>query len=129
MKGVGLGDLLLGGQRNVGDADGRVLALTETMRALLDADTEFERTSEPEICLVTYRFVPSAWKRQLPQAAANGNSATVSELNARLNEVNIELQKRQRDAGKGFVSRMMLESAGYAEDGWRQNGSHIVGGC
>ncbi|MDT8448074.1 MAG: pyridoxal-dependent decarboxylase [bacterium] len=91
------------------------LHLTELLRVLLDQDPDFERCSTPEICILTYRFVPQALKRQLEAAQRAGDLEGLNRLNTKLNEINVELQKRQRERGESFISRTTLESVPYPE--------------
>ena len=89
------------------------MQLTERMKDLIDEAEDFECTSEPEICIITYRYIPIPWFDLLRQYKRYGNIPQLFALNERINELNVELQKRQREAGKSFVSRTTLESAGY----------------
>jgi len=92
------------------------LHLTTTLSRLIDEHPDFERCSEPEICILTYRFVPRSLAPQLAQALGQGKVEELNQLNERLNEVNVELQKRQRERGESFVSRTMLESTPYPKE-------------
>jgi len=89
------------------------LHLTDLLAALLDKDPDFERCSDPEICILTYRFVPKNLKEALASAMASSDHDKTNELNEQLNEINVELQKRQRERGVSFVSRTRLESTPY----------------
>lgn len=89
------------------------LNLTDLLTTLLDKDRDFERCSNPEICILTYRFVPAEFKAKLE--AAQGDEAELNRLNTRLNDINVELQKRQRERGESFISRTTLESTPYPE--------------
>lgn len=90
--------------------------LTEIMKKFIDQDPDFERTSEPEICIITYRFVPESWQERLINLRDENSYEEIRKMNNQLNEINIELQKRQREFGKSFVSRTSLESAGYPQE-------------
>ncbi|MGK5093493.1 pyridoxal-dependent decarboxylase [Deltaproteobacteria bacterium TL4] len=92
------------------------IQLTELMKNLVDEAPDFERTSEPDICILTYRYVPEAWMKILEKYKLEGNLKQLSKMNKKLNVVNVELQKRQREAGESFVSRTTLESAGYSQE-------------
>ena len=92
------------------------IQLTEFMKNLIDEAPDFERTSSPEICILTYRYVPLDWWERLQQYQSQGQEKHLFALNEQINELNVELQKRQREAGKSFVSRTRLESAGYTQE-------------
>ncbi|UXI02526.1 pyridoxal-dependent aspartate 1-decarboxylase PanP [Photobacterium sp. TY1-4] len=72
--------------------------------ALIEAHPDFELISEPELCLLTYRYVPAATQKALTLASAEEKKAL---LNA-LNDLTKFIQKRQRESGKSFVSRTRL---------------------
>ncbi|USD34066.1 MULTISPECIES: pyridoxal-dependent aspartate 1-decarboxylase PanP [Vibrio] len=71
---------------------------------LIKRQDDFELVSEPELCLLTYRYLPSDIRRALEKA----NNQQKSELNELLNELTQFIQKRQRETGKSFVSRTRL---------------------
>ncbi|MFC3032923.1 pyridoxal-dependent aspartate 1-decarboxylase PanP [Pseudoalteromonas fenneropenaei] len=76
---------------------------------LIKADDDFELISEPELCLLTYRLVPTAIKK----AIANADSDEKLEIYAALNRFTASMQKRQRESGRSFVSRTRLTPAQY----------------
>lgn len=71
---------------------------------LIKQQSDFELVSEPELCLLTYRYVPESVKLALQ----NANDADRTELNELLNELTKFIQKKQRETGKSFVSRTRL---------------------
>ena len=71
---------------------------------LIKQQSDFELVSEPELCLLTYRYVPESVKLALEQA----NDSERTELNELLNELTKFIQKKQRETGKSFVSRTRL---------------------
>lgn len=71
---------------------------------LIKQQSDFELVSEPELCLLTYRYVPESVKLALDKA----NNADRTELNELLNELTKFIQKKQRETGKSFVSRTRL---------------------
>ena len=71
---------------------------------LIKQQSDFELVSEPELCLLTYRYVPESVKLALEKA----NDADRTELNELLNELTKFIQKKQRETGKSFVSRTRL---------------------
>lgn len=76
---------------------------------LIKADDDFELISEPELCLLTYRYVP----KQIKQKIAQADSQTRLDIFASLNRFTASMQKRQREAGRSFVSRTRLTPAQY----------------
>lgn len=73
---------------------------------MIQATPDFELVTEPELNLLTYRYVPAEVKAALP-AMSLGDRARV---NDDLNELTEEIQKEQRQRGKTFVSRTRLET-------------------
>lgn len=65
---------------------------------------DFQLTSEPELNILTYRFSPA----KVQQALARATDEQRPYINALLDQVNLQLQKHQREAGKTFVSRTRL---------------------
>ncbi|MFH2100148.1 MAG: pyridoxal-dependent decarboxylase, partial [Pseudomonadota bacterium] len=64
----------------------------------------FQLMTRPELNILTYRYCPPEIQKHL--ATAGPEEALV--INQALNEANIALQRRQREAGKSFVSRTTL---------------------
>ncbi len=71
---------------------------------LINSHSDFELISEPELCLLTYRYVPEATQRALKIATP----AQREELLDALNDLTKFIQKRQRESGKSFVSRTRI---------------------
>jgi len=76
---------------------------------LIKADEDFELISEPELCLLTYRYVP----KQIKNAIAQANAQTRLDIFAALNRSTASMQKRQRESGRSFVSRTRLTPVQY----------------
>ncbi|WP_417761994.1 pyridoxal-dependent aspartate 1-decarboxylase PanP [Shewanella sp.] len=74
---------------------------------------DFELISEPELCLLTYRYVPQYAQQALTQAIAINDWEKVSKINAVLDDLTRSIQKSQREQGKSFVSRTRLQPARY----------------
>ncbi len=72
--------------------------------SLIKQQPDFELVSEPELCLLTYRYIPTHVRDALEKA----DSTQKAELNDLLNELTKYIQKRQRETGKSFVSRTRL---------------------
>ncbi len=64
----------------------------------------FELVSHPVLNILTYRVVPEKLRKQLETAGPDERIA----LNTTLDEININIQRIQREAGKSFVSRTRL---------------------
>ncbi|WP_222938172.1 pyridoxal-dependent aspartate 1-decarboxylase PanP [Pseudomonas chlororaphis] len=71
---------------------------------LIKQQDDFELLSEPQLCLLTYRYVPSL----VMQALHKADAAKVGALQECLDALNDDIQERQRDAGRSFVSRTRL---------------------
>ncbi|MGM0525024.1 MAG: pyridoxal-dependent aspartate 1-decarboxylase PanP [Pseudomonadota bacterium] len=76
---------------------------------LISEQDDFEVITEPELCLLTYRFVPKRVKQALKHASAE----QVEQLTPHLNALTRYIQKRQRESGRSFVSRTKLTPAQY----------------
>lgn len=71
--------------------------------------TDFELITQPELNLLTYRYVPEDVK----SALLTGNNEEKKTLNNHLNRLTITIQKEQREGGKTFVSRTSLKPKRY----------------
>lgn len=71
---------------------------------LIAQQPDFELVSEPELCLLTYRYLPEQVKAALQKADLTQRA----QLNELLNELTKFIQKKQRETGKSFVSRTRL---------------------
>ena len=78
----------------------------------IDAHPDFELVSEPELNILTYRYVP-AWVQQVLAHAPAARAARINEL---LDKIIETMQKRQREAGRTFVSRTRLAPGRYNGD-------------
>ena len=76
---------------------------------LIDQQDDFEVVTEPELCILTYRFVPAKLKAVLERVTAQ----QLSRLTPHLNALTRYIQKRQRETGQSFVSRTKLTPAQY----------------
>ncbi len=110
----GMAMLVHSGLRIIGRKGYELLIDLGVDKARLFADMirespDFELITEPELNLLTYRFVPPRARLELARADAE-RSAT---LNEALNSLTELIQKEQRASGKTFVSRTRLESMKY----------------
>ncbi|OOF06172.1 pyridoxal-dependent aspartate 1-decarboxylase PanP [Salinivibrio sp. MA607] len=71
---------------------------------MISQHPDFELISEPELCLLTYRFVPA----RVQAALAVSNEEQVDLIHNLLNDLTKFVQKRQRESGQTFVSRTRL---------------------
>ncbi|WP_036829069.1 aminotransferase class V-fold PLP-dependent enzyme, partial [Photobacterium sanctipauli] len=71
---------------------------------LIEQHQDFELISEPELCLLTYRYVPERTQRALSLANEQDKEALLDALD----DITKFIQKRQRESGKSFVSRTRL---------------------
>ncbi|HAS3565754.1 TPA: pyridoxal-dependent aspartate 1-decarboxylase PanP [Vibrio cholerae] len=71
---------------------------------LIDAQADFELVSQPELCLLTYRYLPA----HVRMALEKSQGVQRVQLNELLNELTKFIQKKQRETGKSFVSRTQL---------------------
>ncbi len=85
------------------------IAKAQYFKRLIIEDPDFELISEPELCLLTYRYVPEKIQQRLKTA----DDETKLEIFIALNRLTASIQKRQREAGRSFVSRTRLKPAKY----------------
>lgn len=71
---------------------------------IITSHPDFELVSKPELCLLTYRYVPSAVQAYLSNCS-DEDKRVINEL---LNDLTKFIQKKQRESGKSFVSRTRL---------------------
>lgn len=77
---------------------------------LITTAADFELITEPELCLLTYRYVPAQLQRRLQQV---GDAAQYEEICVALDNLTATIQKRQREQGLSFVSRTRLTPVRY----------------
>ena len=75
---------------------------------LIKTTDNFELVSEPELCLLTYRYVPQAVQEAMQQARADGDIERLLQFNRLLDGLTKFVQKRQREQGTSFVSRTRI---------------------
>lgn len=76
---------------------------------LISEQDDFELISQPELCLLTYRYVP----REVKQAIQVADEQEKLDIYAALNRLTASMQKRQRETGRSFVSRTRLTPKQY----------------
>ncbi|WP_426369269.1 pyridoxal-dependent aspartate 1-decarboxylase PanP [Pseudocolwellia sp. HL-MZ7] len=75
----------------------------------IDMHDDFELITRPELCLLTYRYVPKVVQQYLATATVDQQD----EINNLLHKLTKFIQKRQRENGKSFVSRTRIEVSRY----------------
>ena len=70
---------------------------------------DFELITKPELCLLTYRYVPKQLQHYLSHCAL----VPQPEVNQLLDQLTKFIQKRQRENGHSFVSRTRIQVARY----------------
>jgi len=85
------------------------IAKAQAFANMIRQTEDFELISEPELNILTYRYVPQEARRLL----ASGDADVRSAANALLNALTRSIQKTQRGHGKSFVSRTQLTPARY----------------
>jgi len=76
---------------------------------LINQHSDFELITEPELCLLTYRYNPQVIQSLL----SNSSHEQQDEINHLLDKLTKFIQKRQRENGKSFVSRTRIEVQRY----------------
>lgn len=76
---------------------------------LIEQHDQFELVTRPELCLLTYRFVPSI----VQEVLLNTSPDVQNKINHLLDKLTKFIQKRQRENGKSFVSRTRIEVSRY----------------
>ena len=80
---------------------------------IINQHEDFELITKPELCLLTYRYVPKAVQTFLAKAVENNDRKAQDEINSLLGKLTKFIQKRQREDGQSFVSRTRIEVARY----------------
>jgi glutamate decarboxylase len=76
---------------------------------LIQDHADFELITEPELCLLTYRYVPA----EVQRAMASASGEKLQKFNDLLNGLTKFIQKRQREEGRSFVSRTRIKPERY----------------
>ncbi len=66
----------------------------------------FELITKPELNILTYRLIPKCLKEKL----INAGRIEKSKIDRVIDEINIAIQRQQREAGKSFVSRTRIKA-------------------
>ncbi|HEX5709397.1 MAG TPA: putative pyridoxal-dependent aspartate 1-decarboxylase [Pyrinomonadaceae bacterium] len=101
--------LFLHAALNIIGARGYEMLIDESLRKTLymadavRARPEFQLLQEPEMNILSYRYVPGPWRERAERGRLS------DEDNRAINRFNEELQKAQRQSGYSFVSRTTLD--------------------
>jgi len=79
---------------------------------MIIASKDFELITEPELNILTYRYVPEKIRTELEKASPERRRPA----NDMLNWITMNIQKTQRGLGKSFVSRTQLNPHKYQRD-------------
>ena len=71
---------------------------------MVQQQADFQLTTEPTLCLLTYRLCPDGIQQKLA-----GDPGSAEHICPLLDELTVSVQKRQRESGQSFVSRTRLE--------------------
>lgn len=77
--------------------------------ALIEQQPDFELDSRPQLCILTYRYVPEAVRAALVSTSTPAEKR--EQIQQALDALTISIQEMQRDAGRSFVSRTQLTSS------------------
>ncbi len=105
------GSLILDSALKIMGSRGYALLLDhgiETARKFADEIEKrpnFQLITHPELNILTYRLCPF----DLQERLAGSDAKQMLRLNEKLNDINRQIQRRQREAGNSFVSRTTLD--------------------
>jgi aspartate 1-decarboxylase len=80
---------------------------------LIKKSPDFELITEPELCILTYRYVPSTVQLAMSDACQRQDWHALAQFNECLDGLTQFIQKHQREQGKSFVSRTRIQPARY----------------
>ncbi len=99
--------------------------LTNTLKNILEDHENFELMNNPQLFILTYRFIPKEIYGKLSclrekienpplgEINASAEMKKLSKINELLNDLNIELHKAIREEDESFVSRTMFDIPKY----------------
>jgi len=79
---------------------------------LINQHDDFELITEPELCLLTYRYVP----KTVQKSFVRSDNKSLTEWNDLLDKLTKFIQKRQRENGRSFVSRTRIKADRYNDE-------------
>ncbi|WP_158966045.1 pyridoxal-dependent aspartate 1-decarboxylase PanP [Paraglaciecola sp. L3A3] len=81
-----------------------------TFAAMIDAHPDFELITSPTLSIFTYRANPKCVQEKIKRQPKIAHA-----INIELDKLTVSVQKRQREAGKSFVSRTRLQIEAYPD--------------
>lgn len=108
--------LILDGALKIMGAKGYALLINhgiETARAFaeeIEKREDFQLVTPPVLNILTYRFFPARTREKIARA----DTGEKERINSKLNVINRDLQRLQREAGNSFVSRTTLRQNAFA---------------
>ena len=81
------------------------IEIAEQFAQMIQKRPMFQLITRPQLNILTYRLVPADIRKKLEKA----NASQRQKLDAQLDDINIKIQRIQREAGKSFVSRTRLK--------------------
>lgn len=79
----------------------------EQFAKMIEKRSLFQLVTPPQLNILTYRLVPASMQKKLSTA----NAKERQKLDTILDDINIKIQRIQREAGKSFVSRTRLKTS------------------
>ena len=76
---------------------------------MIQRHPDFELITEPQLNLLTYRYVPHALQSHLDYLKVESKASVRVSVNETLNKVTRRIQKIQRERGQSFVSRTHIK--------------------
>lgn len=83
---------------------------------MIKENSHFELITEPQLNILTYRYMPDFALIALDKALAENDIKTIELINSELNSLTKFLQKAQRASGKSFVSRTKFPVKKYGKN-------------
>lgn len=90
----------------------RAIDKAKYFAGIINEHDDFELVTEPELCLLTYRYVPKSVQALLLKS----DPEQQAEINLILGMLTKFIQKRQRENGHSFVSRTRIKVARYGDE-------------
>lgn len=86
----------------------RSLEKARYFAGLIELHADFELVTAPELCLLTYRYIPARVQQALNVLRRQQDTERLRKLNELISGLTKFIQKRQREEGRSFVSRTRL---------------------
>ena len=68
---------------------------------MIKESENFQLITHPELCILTYRYLPSKIQKLI-------NKDSNDYIHAKINDLNVKIQEKQKQIGNSFVSRTKL---------------------